>query len=378
MVMKKRILYTIAGLILVTGVLGGIKALQIHEMILHGEQSVPPPLPVNTVVVQKQSWQELLSSVGSLEAVEGVMVTAELTGKVVKIGFEPGTMVRASDLLVQQDISSEKAQLRGAEAALELARVNVERMRKLLADETIAQSQYDNAAAQYKEAKAQVDNIRATIEKKTIRAPFAGRLGIRLVNLGQTLNEGDQIVSLQSLNPIFVNFSLPQQDLAQIRLGLKVQLTTDVLPGEIVEGKITAINSQVDTSTRNIGVQATVANSQEHLRPGMFVKVDVVLPVEDQVLAIPSTAVLYAPYGDSVFVVEEEKSEKNGHHGKIVRQQFVRLGEKRGDLVSVVSGLKEGETVVSTGAFKLRNGQAVVVDNTLAPEFQLSPKPEES
>ena len=376
--MIKRIIYTIVGLILVIAVLGGIKALQIHEMILHGEQSVPPPLPVNTVVVQKQSWQELLSSVGSLEAVEGVMVTAELTGKVVKIGFEPGTMVRAGDLLVQQDISSEKAQLRGAEAALELARVNIERMKKLLADETIAQSQYDNASAQFKEAKAQVDNIRAIIGKKTIRAPFAGRLGIRLVNLGQTLNEGDQIVSLQSLNPIFVNFFLPQQELARIRLGFKVQLTTDVLPGEIVEGKITAINSQVDPSTRNIGVQATVANSQEHLRPGMFVKVDVVLPVEDQVLAIPTTAVLYAPYGDSVFVVEEEKSEKNGQHGKIVRQQFVRLGEKRGDFVSVVSGLKEGETVVSTGAFKLRNGQAVVVDNTLAPEFQLAPKPEES
>jgi len=376
--MIKRIIYTIVGLILVIAVLGGIKALQIHEMILHGEQSVSPPLPVNTAVVQRQSWESLLTSVGSLEAVQGVMVTAELTGKVVYIGFEPGTNVQAGDVLVQQDISSEKAQLRGAEAALELARVNVERMKKLLADETIAQSQYDNASAQFKEAKAQVDNIRAIIGKKTIRAPFAGRLGIRLVNLGQTLNEGDQIVSLQSLNPIFVNFFLPQQELARIRLGFKVQLTTDVLPGEIVEGKITAINSQVDPSTRNIGVQATVANSQEHLRPGMFVKVDVVLPVQDQVLAIPSTAVLYAPYGDSVFVVEEEKSEKNGHHGKIVRQQFVRLGEKRGDFVSVVSGLKEGETVVSTGPFKLRNGQAVVVDNTLAPKFQLTPKPEES
>jgi membrane fusion protein (multidrug efflux system) len=376
--MTKRIIYTIVGLIVVSGVLGGIKALQIHEMILHGEQSVAPPLPVNTAVVQRQSWQTLLTSVGSLEAVQGVMVTAELTGKVVQIGFEPGTMVRAGDLLVQQDISSEKAQLRGAEASLELARVNLERMRKLLADEAIAQSQYDNAAAQFKEAKAQVDNIQAIIAKKTIRAPFAGRLGIRLVNLGQTLNEGDGIVSLQSLNPIFVNFFLPQQELAPIRLGLKVQLTTDVLPGEIVEGKITAINSQVDPSTRNIGVQATVANSQEHLRPGMFVKVAVVLPVQDKVLAIPSTAVLYAPYGDSVFVVEEEKSEKNGKDGKIVRQQFVRLGEKRGDFVSVVSGLKEGETVVSTGAFKLRNGQAVVVDNTLAPEFQLTPKPEES
>jgi membrane fusion protein (multidrug efflux system) len=376
--MTKRIIYTIVGLIVVIGVLGGIKALQIHEMILHGEQSVVPPLPVNTAVVQRQSWQTLLTSVGSLEAVQGVMVTAELKGKVVQIGFEPGAMVRAGDLLVQQDISSEEAQLRGAEAALELARVNVERMRKLLSDETIAQSQYDNAEAQFKEAKAQVDNIRATIEKKTIRAPFAGRLGIRLVNLGQTLNEGDQIVSLQALNPIFANFFLPQQDLARIRQGLTVQLTTDVLPGEVVEGKITAINSQVDPSTRNIGVQATVANLQEHLRPGMFVKVAVVLPVQDKVLAIPATAVLYAPYGDSVFVVEEEKSEKNGQHGKIVHQQFVRLGEKRGDFVSVISGLKEGETVVSTGAFKLRNGQAVVVDNTLAPEFQLTPKPEES
>jgi membrane fusion protein (multidrug efflux system) len=376
--MTKRIIYTIVGLIVVSAVLGGIKALQIHEMILHGEQSVAPPLPVNTAVAQRQSWQTLLTSVGSLEAVQGVMVTAELTGKVVYIGFEPGSMVRAGDLLVQQDISSEKAQLHGAEAALDLARVNVERFSKLLADEAIAQSQYDDAAAQFKEAKAQVDNIQAIIAKKTIRAPFAGRLGIRLVNLGQTLNEGDEIVSLQSLDPIFVNFFLPQQELAPIRLELKVQVTTDVLPGEIVEGKITAINSQVDSSTRNIGVQATVANSQEHLRPGMFVKVAVVLPVQDKVLAIPSTAVLYAPYGDSVFVVEEEKSEKNGQHGKIVRQQFVRLGEKRGDFVSVVSGLKEGETVVSTGAFKLRNGQAVVVDNTLAPEFQLTPKPEES
>jgi membrane fusion protein (multidrug efflux system) len=378
MVMTKRIIYTIVGLLVVIGILAGIKALQIGKMIVHGEQYVPAPQPVNTAVVQGESWQSLLTSVGSLEAVQGVMVTAELSGKVVHIAFEPGTMVQAGDLLVQQDTSSEKAQLRGAQASLDLAKVNLERFSKLLTDETIAQSQYDNAAAQFKEARAQVDNLRAIIAKKTIRAPFAGRLGIRLVNLGQTLNEGDQIVSLQSLDPIFVNFSLPQQQLSQIQLGLRVQLTTDVLPGEIVEGKITAINSQVDSSTRNIGVQATVANSQEHLRPGMFVKVAVVLPVQDKVLAIPATAILYAPYGDSVFVVEEKKSEKDDQAGKVVRQQFVRLGDHRGDFVSVVSGLKEGETVVSTGAFKLRNGQAVVVDNAVAPEFELTPKPEES
>ena len=378
MPMTKRIIYTIVGLLVVIGILAGIKALQIDKMIVHGEQYVPPPQPVNTAVVQGESWQSLLTSVGSLEAVQGVMVTAELSGKVVHIAFEPGTMVQAGDLLVQQDTSSEKAQLRGAQASLDLAKVNLERFSKLLTDGAIAQSQYDDAAAKFKENAAQVDNIRAIIAKKTIRAPFAGRLGIRLVNLGQTLNEGDEIVSLQSLDPIFANFSLPQQQLSQIQLGLRVQVTTDALPGQIIEGEVTAINPQVSSSTRNIKIQATVANSQEHLRPGMFVKVAVVLPVEEKVLAIPATAILYAPYGDSVFVVEEKKSEKDDQVGRIVRQQFVRLGDHRGDFVSVVSGLKEGETVVSTGAFKLRNGQAVVVDNAVAPEFKLTPKPEES
>ncbi len=378
MPMTKRIIHSIVGLIVVIGVLAGIKALQIGKMIVHGEQYVPPPEPVNTAAVHRESWQSLLTSVGSLEAVQGVMVTAELTGKVVHIAFESGTMVQAGDLLVQQDISSEKAQLRGAEAVRDLAKVNLERLSKLLTDEAISQSQYDDAAAKFKEDAAQVDNIQAIIAKKTIRAPFAGRLGIRLVNLGQTLNEGEEIVSLQSLEPIFVNFLLPQQQLPQIQRGLRVQVTTDALPGQIIEGEVTAINPQVDSSTRNLRVQATVANSQERLRPGMFVKVAVLLPVQEKVLAIPATALLYAPYGDSVFVVEEKKSEKDGQSGKIVRQQFVRLGEKRGDFVSVVSGLKEGETVVSTGAFKLRNGQAVVVDNTLAPEFKLIPNPAES
>jgi membrane fusion protein (multidrug efflux system) len=254
-----------------------------------------------------------------------------------------------------------------------LAKITLERTRKLLTEKTVSQSQYDNADAQYKQAAAQVDNIRAAISKKTIRAPFAGRLGIRLVNLGQILNEGEAIVSLQSLDPIFVNFFLPQQQLEQIQPGFTVRVTTDALPDKIIEGKITAINPAVDAATRNIQVQATVVNPRERLRPGMFVNVAVVLPAQDKVLAIPATAVLYATYSDSVFVVEEKKSEKNSQPGKIVRQQFVRLGEKRGDFIAVSSGLKENETIVSTGVFKLRNGQAVVVDNTLAPEFKLMP-----
>jgi len=229
--------------------------------------------------------------------------------------------------------------------------------------------------ANAEQARAQAENIRATIAKKTIRAPFSGRLGIRLVNLGEILREGDPIVTLQSLDPVYVDFTLPQQQLPQVRLGLPVKVTGDALPGMTIEGRITAINPLIDVETRSIKVQATVANRTEKLRPGMFVNVSIGLPSRQKVLAIPATAVLYAPYSDSVFVVEESNAAKGG---KILRQQFVRLGEKRGDFVAVASGIKEGETIVSTGVFKLRNGQQVIVDNTLAPEFRKAPAPENS
>ena len=376
--MIKRIVITIVGLMVVVGILGGIKGLQIERMIAQGKQFSPPPEPVTTAVARKETWESLLTPVGSLEAVQGVIVTAELSGKVERIGFEPGTKVKTGDLLVQQGISAENAQLRAAEANLTLAKIDLDRKSKLLAQRTISRSEYDNAEAQFKQAAAQADNIRAAVTKKTIRAPFDGRLGIRLVNLGQVLKEGDAIVSLQSIDPIFVNFSLPQQQLAQVNTGLVVQVTTDALPGKVVAGKITAINPQVDDATRNIQMQATLANPEERLRPGMFVNVAVVLPARQNVLAIPATAVLYAPYSDSVFVVEEKKEEKNGQPGQVVRQKFVRLGEKKGDYVAIVSGLEEGDTVVSTGVFKLRNGQSVVLNNAVTPEFKLNPKPEES
>jgi membrane fusion protein (multidrug efflux system) len=375
--MKKRIILTLAGLTVVIGVLGGIKGLQIDRMIAHGKQMLPPSEAVTTAVAILQTWESLLPAVGSLAAVQGVTVTAELTGKVVQIAFTPGSRVKAGDMLVKQDTSSEEAQLRSAEAAAALAKLNLERLGKLLAERTIAQSQYDSAEAGYKQAVAQADNIRASIAKKTIRAPFAGRLGIRLVNLGQVINEGEAIVSLQSLDPIYVNFSLPQQQLSSIKAGLAIRVTTDALPGEVVEGKITAINPQVDAATRNIRIQATVANAEERLRPGMYVSVAVVLPGREQVLAVPATAVLYAPYSDSVFIVEDLPDPDPGRPVKVVRQQLAQLGEKHGDFVAVRSGLKEGDTVVSTGVFKLRNGQTVTVDNSLSPEFKLKPKPAE-
>ena len=312
MPMRKRIAFTIVGLILVVGGLGGIKGLQIDRMIAQARQFAPPPETVTTAVARTDSWESLLTSVGSLDAVQGLMVTAELTGKVVNIAFQPGATVKAGDLLVKQDTSTEEAQLRAAEATAALAKTNFDRLRELLGRKIISQSDYDNSEAQFKQAMAQCDNIRTMIAKKNIRAPFAGRLGIRLINLGQVLNEGQAIVSLQSLNPIFVNFLLPQQELAKLQPGLTVRVTTDALPGQLIEGKITALNPQVDASTRNIRIQATLANAQERLRPGMYVNVAVVLPARDEVLSIPATAVLYAPYSDSVFVVEEKKGEKAG------------------------------------------------------------------
>ena len=375
--MTKKVILVIFGLLVLVGVLAGVKGLQIDRMIGQGKEFVPPPDPVTTALVHRETWESVLTSVGSLEAVQGVVVTAELTGKVVDIAFAPGAMVKAGDLLVKQDTAAEEAQLRAAEANVALRKTNLERIKRLLSTKTVSEADYDNADAQYKEAEAQADNIRALIRKKTIRAPFAGRLGIRGINLGQILNEGQPIVSLQSIDPIFANFFLPQQQLSEVRPGLTVRIRTDAFPGQVIDGRITAINSEVDAATRNIRIQATLGNHQERLRPGMFVNVAVVLPARENVLTIPATAVLYAPYSDSVFVVEEMKNGKDGQPQEVVRQQFVRLGEKRGDFIAVTSGLKAGETVVSTGVFKLRNGQTVIVDNRLAPEFKLKPKPED-
>lgn len=376
--MKKKWFFTLLGLIVLVGVLGGIKGLQINKMIAIGSQFVPPPETVTTAVVQPETWEETITAVGSLEAVQGVTVAAEMSGRVVRIAFQAGSRAQAGDLLVQLDTDSEKAQLRAAEATLELARIDWERKKKLRERNTISEAEFDNVDARYKQARAEVERIQAVIDKKTIRAPFDGRLGIRLVNLGQILNEGDPIVSLQSLDPIYVNFLLPQQQLARVEPGMSVRVTTDALAGQVFEGTVTAINPQVDAATRNVEMQATLPNGAERLRPGMYANVEVVLPQRRQVLAIPATAVLYAPYSDSVFVVEEKKNEQGGASGKVIRQQFVELGEARGDYLAVTSGLEAGQTIVSTGAFKLRNDQAVVVDNSLAPEFQLNPRPEDS
>ena len=371
--MKKRILFVILGLVVLIGALSAVKALQIQAMIAQAGNAVPKPETVTTAVSRAESWETTLTAVGSLTAVQGVTVAAELPGKVVHIAFESGAKVEQGDLLIRQDTSVEEALLPGAVAQANLARTVLARDTGMVAEQIISQAGYDASVANSEQATAQANNIRATIGKKTIRAPFSGRLGIRQVNLGQILREGDPIVTLQSLDPIYVDFTLPQQELSRLRPGLPVRVTCDCLPGPAIQGRITAVNPLVDAETRSVRLQATVTNRAEKLRPGMFVNVAVGLPDRQKVLSIPATAVLYAPYGDSVFVVVEDTE---GKGGKAVRQQFVRLGEKRGDFVAVTEGLKEGETVVSTGVFKLRNGQAVVVDNRLAPPFAKAPTPE--
>jgi membrane fusion protein (multidrug efflux system) len=375
--MTRKILIFLASLVavivLVAGPLFLIKKRQFTAMA--SAPQVMPPTTVTAAPAAEQKWETLISATGSFAPVQGVTVAAETPGKIVKIGFEAGATVKAGDVLVQLDISTEEAQLRAAEATAALAQANLARARELRQSNTNSPAELDAADSQAKQAAAQADMVRAVVAKKTIRAPFAGRLGLRVVNLGQILREGDAITTLQTLDPIYVNFSLPQQRLAQVATGTKVRVKTDAAPGTTFEGKVTAINAEIDPTTRNVRLQATISNREEKLRAGMFANVEVVLPNVADVLAIPVTAVSYAPYGDSVFVIEEHKDEKSGKAQQVIRQQFVRLGTARGDFVQVTEGLKPGQSVVSSGVFKLRTGMPVVIDNKLAPKAELAPKP---
>ena len=355
-------------------VLADIKALQIHKMT-SGDGGGMPPTTVTSTEVKQENWPPLLSAIGSVSPVQGAMISSELPGTVAEVGFESGAVVKKGALLVRFDTSAEEAQLRSADADAELAKADLERARDLAARKVISKAELDTAESKFKQKSAMTENMRAIIAKKTMQAPFDGIAGIRMVNIGQMVKAGDQIVPLQSLDPVYVDFALPQQRLAQLTTGLEVNMRTDAFPGRVFRGTLTAINSAVDVATRNVSLQGTFPNPDHMLRPGMFAKVDVVLPRKEPVLAIPATAIAYAPYGDSVFVIEKKKDEKSGKESQVIRQQFIRTGETRGDFVTVTQGLNAGETVVSSGVFKLRNGMPVVINNELAPKPELSPVP---
>ncbi|HEY4247302.1 MAG TPA: efflux RND transporter periplasmic adaptor subunit [Lacunisphaera sp.] len=378
--MFKKLTLTVIGLLVLLAGLAAVKFApgfgQFSVMGAVMSHMIPPPEVVTATTVNAETWENLISATGSVVTVQGVTVSAEMAGKVVAIDFESGAPVKQGDLLVQLDTTNEEAQLRSAEANVAWVKANLARSTDLLQKTAISKSDFDLVDAQYKQSFAQADAIRAVIAKKTIRAPFAGRLGIRQVNLGQILKEGDPVASLQTLDPIYVNFSLPQQRLSSLKPGTPIRVTTDAAPGKSFEGKITAVNPDLDPVTRSVRVQATLANADEQLHPGMFANVDVVLPTKQDVLVIPATAVLYAPYGDSVYVVEKKKNEKTNQEETVLRQQLIRVGTTRGDFVTVVDGLKAGESVVTSGVFKLRPGEPVMVDNKLAPKAELNPKPD--
>ncbi|HEY5552256.1 MAG TPA: efflux RND transporter periplasmic adaptor subunit, partial [Opitutaceae bacterium] len=367
--MLKKIILSIVGVLVLVGVLAGLKVSQFRALAQAPHSQ--PATVVTTATVGQLDYSPSIPAIGSVVAAQGVTVSTEISGTVRRIAFESGAAVSAGDLLVELDVSSEEAQLRSAEASADLAHLSLERSRELRTTNTISQADLDAAIAQAKQADAQVANLQAVIAKKTIRAPFAGRVGIREVNLGQYLNAGAPIVSLQSVDPVYIDFSLPQQHLSRITVGMVTRASSDAFAGAVFEGSLSAINTEIDIATRNLRVRATFANADGRLRPGMFVNVTLVESSTASVLTIPGSAVLYAPYGDSVFIVEEQKDEATGATVKRLRQAFVRLGAPHGDFVAVISGAKLGEEVVSTGVFKLRNKMPVEVDNTLAPKLEL-------
>jgi membrane fusion protein (multidrug efflux system) len=357
--------------------LGFVKFKQVESAIRVGASYQPPPAAVTSIVARREQWPATMGVIGTMEAVHGVTVSADLPGIVERIAFESGQSVRAGDLLVELDTRQERAQLAALEAQRDLARVNYNRMQKLVEAGVISKMDYDQSMAQQKATEANVAEIRATIERKTIRAPFSGILGIRKINLGQYLPAGSAVVPLQSLSPIYVDFGVPQQSARQIRIGGDLRVTSEDLIGQVFTGRVNALDSVVDETTRNIQVQATLSNPQGKLRPGMFVQVDVGVGASRTVIALPASAISYAPYGDSVFIITDLKDPK-GNTYRGVRQQFVKLEGSRGDQVAIISGVNPGDEVVSSGVFKLRNGAAVQVNNKVQPDNNPAPKPEDS
>ena len=375
--MAKRLIFMLVIVAAVLGGLGFIKYRQVETAIATGASFAPPPTAVTTVVAKRETWPTTLEVIGTAAAIQGVTVGADLPGTVDKIHFESGQSVKEGDILVELDIRQERAQLANIEAQRDLARIQYGRSEELLKAGVISKSEYDNASSQQKATEAQVGEIKAAIARKTIHAPFSGILGLRQISLGQYLAAGQAIVSLQALNPIYVNFGVPQQDTPKMSLGRSLQVTSTDLPGVVFNGKITALDSVINEQTRNIQVQATFQNQAGKLRPGMYVQVELSLGKPRDVIPLPASAINYAPYGDSVYVVTDMKDQKgNAYRG--VKQQVVKIEGSRGDQVAIVSGINPGDEVVSSGVFRLRNAAPVQVNNIVQPGDNPNPKPDES
>lgn len=372
-------------LVLIVGGLVGIKFSQISMLMQAGKEGAKqgaPPESVSTAVVAEDTWEQILPAVGSVVAAKGVAVSSEAPGVVTAIHFESGALVKAGQVLVELDSSVERAQLASAMARRELAQLSAGRSRQLAQQSVISRSQLDGDEAQLKTSRADLSALQAQIERKTVRAPFSGRLGIRAVNLGQYLNPGTTLTTLESLEVVYVDFSVPQQELADVTPKTPVRVSLSGESGPPFVGVIAAVDPAVDVTTRSVKLRASIPNPKEQLRPGMFVRVAVVLPQRQKVVAAPATAVVHASYGDSVFVVEPQKDASgapvlgpDGQPAKMARQQFVRVGAARGDFVALLDGVKAGQELVTAGAFKLRNGSGIAIHNEVQSSFSLTPTP---
>jgi membrane fusion protein (multidrug efflux system) len=379
--MGKKIIFAICifvGLALVLAFVIGTKILSFEAMAAAGAEMGPMPESVATFKAERQMWINTVQAIGSIEPDRGVRLDAEVAGVVSAINFKNGQDVKEGDILVQLDIAVESALLSSNEATAHLAKVELDRATRLRGTDSIAQSQLDRAQADFDKATAEMNNLKAIIERKTIRAPFSGRVGIREINLGQYLPQGAPIVTLQAYEQVYVNFTLPQQAIAQVKTGMQLTLQSDVYPDQIFEGTLTAISPQIDPTTRSVKLQGTLPNEEDLLRPGLFVKVTVILPEQEEVLIVPSTSIVFAPYGNSIFKVINGTDETSGEATTTVKQSFIRIGKRMGDFVSIIEGLEEDDEVVSAGAFKLRNGMSVMINNEMAPTAELAPNPKNS
>jgi membrane fusion protein, multidrug efflux system len=375
--MVKRMLLMLAAVVVLLGGLAFVKYRQVETAVAASKSFAPPPEAVTSIVAKQSSWANTISVIGTMEAVHGVTVSADLPGTVAKINFESGKSVQAGDILIELDTRQERAQLASLQAQHELSNLNYDRAKNLANAGVVSRQDYDRANADQRQTEANVSEIKATIDRKIVRAPFSGILGLRKVNLGQYLAAGAAIVSLQSLDPIYVDFGIPQDAALKVKVGRPLVVTSDDLPGHEFHGQVTALDSLVDQTTRNIQVQATLRNLGGKLRPGMFVQVDATSGAPGNFVTLPASSINYAPYGDSVFIITDLKDPK-GQTYRGVRQQFVKVGSSRGDQVAILSGVNPGEEVVTSGVFKLRNGAAVQVNNKVKPENNPAPKPEDS
>ena len=379
--MRKKILFVILVVFVVGAIVAGLvftKKAQFQAMAEAGANGGPPPSTVSVTKPKSDSWDIRIAAVGSIEPIRGIRIETEAAGRIEDIHFENGQYVDAGQPLVQMDVDAEKAELRAAEATKELARTEYQRAKRLRESGNIPQSQLDRAVADLERAAAEIENIKAIIDRKTIEAPFAGRVGIRQVNPGQFVPIGTPIVSLQDDERVYVNCSLPQKSLSKVKTGMTMEVRSDAFPKQVFTGALTAISPEVDPATRSVDLQGTVDNPEGLLRSGLFVDIELVSKASEEVLLIPATAIIYAPYGNSVYLIEAKSDENSGEEKLVARQTFIRIGRTRGDLVDVTQGLEPGQRIVSAGAFKLKNGDPVKINNDLAPEPKLDPEVDNS